>query len=412
MELLQQITPRDLTSFVGNKMVVSTISKYIQQVKGRKDAGMTKNIMCLLGPDGCGKTTLCSLLLQKYDFQVLEIGKDILTNDNIKTMIENFTNNTTIEHYMLKKQKIVFIDDIDLLLCIDRNLVSKITSCNKILKKKGICVLVTCNSNIDKKLFSETEAEMFRLSYPSCKDAFSYIMHRFDAQGTDYDMEQLLQVVSKHKGNIRESVLNLHNSKVDLECKVLERAFKDMNQFEMAKCILGKSNTCKELDHLVKGDVGNLPYIVYENLPAEVDANYKTNDLLDMYLEVNKHFSDAVSFDEHAYTCMDWGLLHYANILRVKSVFCNLDKLEPKATKKNVTYKFSQMRSKASHKRILGKKVKVASHALQASEKNLMVATDTLLRNSIGSSGSAKPTNKSSLQDMTCFISTYEKYFT
>ena len=64
----------------------------------------------------------------------------------------------------------------------------------------------------------------------------------------EYDMEHLLQVVNKHKGNIRESVLNLHNTETDLQSKSVERAFKDMNQFEMAKSILCKKNTNTEID--------------------------------------------------------------------------------------------------------------------------------------------------------------------
>jgi GTPase SAR1 family protein len=371
----------------------------------------TKNIICIMGPDGSGKTILCNLLLKKYDFQVLEIGKDILTNDNIKTMIDNFANNTTIEHYLFKKRKIVFIDDLDVLLCVDRNLLSKISSINKILKKKKISVLITCNSGIDKKLFTDTEAEVFKLTYPSCKDSFSYIMNKLDDASVDYDMEHLLEVVTKFKGNIRESVLNINNSTAELESISVERSFKDMNNFEVAKHILSNSSSCKEIDHLIRGDVGNLPYILYENLPIELDANYKTKDMLDIYMKVNSHFVDAVEFDEHAYASVDWCLLQYANVCRTKSICSILQGLEQKANQKNLTYKFSQMRSKSSHKKILGKKVKVASQTMQSSENSLIVATDALVRSGILGSLS-KRKQKDEMQDLTCLVSTYEKYFT
>lgn len=408
MDILKRTSPTTLTNFVGNKMMVSNMCKYFQKIKDKED--IAKNIVCLLGPDGSGKTTLSSLLLKKYDFHVLEIGKDILSNDNIKTLIENFTNNTTIEHYILRKRKIIFVDDLDILLSLDRNIVSKITAFNKLLKVKQICVLITYNSSIDKKLFSDNDAEVFKLNYPSCKDAFSYIMQVLDAEKVEYDMEHLLQVVNKHKGNIRESILNINNTQYDLDQKQLEKAFKDMNHFEVAKSILSKKPNIDEIDQLVRGDTGNLPYILYENLPAELDANYKTDDLLSTYLNVNTHFINAVAFDEGVYTTLDWGLLQYANILRTKSVVCALNNLEPKATQKNLMYKFSQMRSKSSHKRILGKKVKTASCGMQTSENSLIVAADGFARGE-NVSNTRKAKSQGKQHEISCLISTYEKYF-
>jgi hypothetical protein len=402
-----------VSNFVGNKMMVSNMCKYIQRVKDNED--IAKNILCLLGPDGSGKTTLASLLLTKYDFHVLEIGKDILSNENIKTLIENFTNNTTIEHYIFRKRKIIFVDDLDILLSIDRNIVSKIISFNKLLKVKQICMLITCNSSTDKKLFSDNEAEFFKLSYPSCKDAFSYIMQVFDAEEVEYNMEHLLQVVNKHKGNIRESILNINNTQYDLAQKHLDKAFKDMNNFEIAKSILSKKPNVAEIDHLVRGDTGNLPYILYENLPAELDANYKTDDILNTYLNVNTYFINAVAFDEGVYTTLDWGLLQYANILRTKSIVCSLNNLEPKATQKNLTYKFSQMRSKSSHRKILGKKVRTASCGMQTSENSLIVAADGQARgetaNNTRKAKSQGKHQRGDVQEISCLISTYEKYF-
>lgn len=413
MDILNRTTPNTVSNFVGNKMMVSNICKFLQRVKDKED--IAKNILCLLGPDGSGKTTLASLLCKKYDFHVLEIGKDILSNDNIKTIIENFSNNTTIEHYIFKKRKIIFVDDLDILLSIDRNIISKILSCNKVLKNKQICIFVTCNSCTDKKLFTDNEAEFFRLTYPSCKDAFSYIMQAFDTQEVEYDMEHLLQVVNKHKGNIRESILNINNTQYDLHQKHVEKAFKDMNNFEIAKSILSKKPDVAEIDHLVRGDIGNLPYILYENLPAELDANYKTDDILNIHLNVNKHFIDAFAFDEGVYTTLDWGLLQYANLLRTKSIVCSLANLEPKATPKNLTYKFSQMRSKSSHRKILAKKVKAASYGMQTSENSLIVAADGLARGDnahiIRKTKSQGKYQRGDVNEISCLTATYEKYF-
>lgn len=399
METLNTVvSPKDISKFVGNKQLILQLSRCMQQVSD------CKNTICIYGPDGCGKTVLCKLLFEKYNFQVLEIGKDVLTIDNVKTAIENFAQNMTIEHYMSKKRKIIFVDDLDVLLSIDRNLVSKLMSLNKILKPKRIKIIITCNINTDKKTLNETEVETFKMTYPTSKDAFAYVMSCLDAAEIEYDMEKLLNVSNKCKGNIREILLNLSCSEKELQMRNLEKTFKDANTFEISKYILSKSYNLEELEHFMKGDVGNVPYILYENLPCELDANYKIDakdkannkGVIDMYMQVNNNFINASMFEEQAYKAMDWGFLQYANIMRMKSIQCVLDTTQRKATYKDLKYKASQMRSKSSHKKILGKKIKDASFTANASGTALVAIADV-------------KNNESS--NHLSLTSTYQKYF-
>jgi predicted RNase H-like nuclease len=107
---------------------------------------------------------------------------------------------------------------------------------------------------------------------------------------------------------------------------------------------------------------------------------------------------------------MDWGLLQYSNILRTKCIFNVLQQNEQKASYKNITYKFSQMRSKSSHKKILAKKVKNVSNFMQASNTCLIVAADTMVRGQL-SEHNKKASKRKDDTNLTCLVSTYEKYF-
>lgn len=399
METLNDIVcPKDIAKFVGNKLLITQLSKCLQP------ANNAKNTVCIYGPDGCGKTVLCKLLFEKYNFQVLEIGKDVLTIDNVKTSIENFAQNMTIEHYMFKKRKIIFVDDLDVLLSIDRNLVSKLMALNKILKPKGIKIIITCNINTDKKTLNENEVEIFKMSYPTTKDAFAYIMSRFDASHLKYDMEQLLNVTNKCKGNIREIILNLTCSDNELTARNVEKTFKDANTFEISKYVLSKSYKDIEIEQFVKGDIGNVPYIMYENLPIELDGNYKIDakdkankkGIIDRYLQVNNDFINASMFEDQAYKTNDWDFIQYSNILRVKSFQCVLEGAQRKAAYKDLKYKASQLRSKSSHKKILGKKIKDASFASNASGTVLIAVADG---------------NNKENDNVSSLTSTYQKYF-
>jgi hypothetical protein len=431
MEVVKMIEPTDVSMFVGNKNIIRNITEFFSR---KSDDLLLKNILCILGPGGCGKTVLCKLLFKKYNINVLELGKDNLTLEDTKNMLYNFANNTTIEQFMIKRDKIVFVDDVDILMNADKCIVSKILSCNKALKRKKIKIILTCNINEEKKLHDTVkDIDIIKLYYPSIKDSYTHIMFSFDEHGINYEPEHLLNVVTKHKGSIRESILNMYNTNEELDTKEVEVAFKDMNTFEIAKNILNKSSNLQNVEYLIRGDIGVLPYVLYENFPDELDTNYKfkrgknNTNLIDTYLAINKYFIDASTFEESAYQSLDWSLLSYANALRMKSIFTGMIELEKKATHKDVKYRFSQILSKMSHKNIMAKKVRTVSASMNVSNTSTLVAVDMNLQTLQNMQNVKKsPLEKTKkekgkkitstlendlIQEKTCVINTYEKYF-
>lgn len=443
MDAIQAVTPKSLTDFVGNKIAIKNIQAFITK-KFVKD-NTEKNILCILGPDGCGKSTLCDLLFKKHNRQVFEVGKDSLTGCDIKSVLYNFANNMTIESYMVKKEKVVFIDDIDILCNIDKLIISKILAANKLLKQKGIKVIVTCNINDERKMVdNEKDIEIFKLSYPYSKDSYVYVMTCFDEHNIDYDAEKLLQVVQKCRGNICETVLNLQSTTYELDSKAMEAGFKDMNNFEITRKILNNKHTLNELEYLIKSDLGLIPFMLYENLPDELDTNYKfkkgknNTSLIDVCIDINGSFVEAAMFEEKAYQGLDWSFLGYANILKMNSLHNALQKVEHKASSKDVKYRFSQLLSKMSHKNIMAKKVRGVSNIANVSSASLINAADMHAQISkstkkveeeivekvtkkLGSMSIKKPkrvtNNKSCIsknnfsQEETTIMNTYERYF-
>jgi hypothetical protein len=423
METVKLIEPTDVSKFLGNKLIIKNITEFITK---RSNDLPNKNILGILGPGGCGKSLLCKMLLKKYNVHVLELGKDNVTLEDTKNLLYNFANNTTIENFMVKKDKVVLVDDVDILMNVDKSIMSKILLCNKVLKSKRIKVILTCNINEEKKLFDGAkDIEIIKMYYPSLKDSYTHIMFSFDEHGIEYDPEHLLNVVTKHKGCIRESILNLYSTNEELQNKGVESAFKDMNTFEIAKNILSKSSTMDEVDYLMRGDIGILPYILYENFPEELDTNFKFKrgknnpNLIDIYLQVNKSYIDAAVFEDTAYQSMDWNLLQYTNALRMKSVYANILQLDKKVSHKDLKYRFSQVLSKLSHKNIMAKKVKVVSLDMNVSNTSTLVAVDMSLQNHTDSAKLRKTPGKKKTdiddndfaQEKTCVTNTYEKYF-
>lgn len=438
MEYFNYITPKSIDKFVGNKMQTKAMTEFITSPNN-------KNILCVIGPDGCGKSTLCHLYFQKYNKEVLEIGKDNLVGNDIKVLLQNFANNMTIDGMFFKKDKIVFIDDIDIVMNIDKMIFTKMFAAEKILRKKNIKVVMTCNINEEKKINEHVKhLEIVKLTHPFYKDSYAYIMNCFNVNDIEHDAGELLQVSQKCRGNIREIVLNLNSSPDDLQAKMTEDTFKDLNNFEVARKILSKNYKAQELQCYQKGDIGIVPYMLYENIPDELHTNYKFKKgkavptLIDYYMKVNNAFIDASQFEDKAYSSMDWQYFTYGNVLKMNIIHSVLSEIEKKATSKDVKYRFSQILSKTSHKNIMSKKVKGLSNNGNVSKMMIVNAVDIMTTQMkdcvIQSSTSDVKTKKTKKKvkddnavacemmgvqtpshlvgDSNSLMNTYEKYFT
>ena len=418
MELYKYITPRTTDKFVANKLQIKCINEFLKT----KNNSITKNTLCVIGPDGCGKTTLCQLMFSKHNKQVLEIGKDNLANNYIKQTLHNFANNMTIDTILLKKEKVVFIDDIDILMNVDRLILSKLISLDKILKNKNIKVVLTCNVNEERKINDNMKnIDIVKLSYPLYKDSYAYIMNCFNMNDIEHDPARLLDVSQKCKGNIRDIILNLQTSDEDLHEKNVQEAFKDLNNFEITRKILQKKYSKADFDYFQQTDIGITPYMLYENIPDELDTNYKfkrgksSTSLIDYYMRINDYFIGASLFEEKAYSGLDWQCYTYANMLKMNSIHSTLQLLEQKATVKDVKYRFSQMLSKTSHKNILAKKVKEVSNDNNVSNMMVVNAIDVQTQNKSTSNNekkNSKTKSNSQCCEITSLIGTFEKYFT
>lgn len=402
MELLNYVTPKSVDKFVGNKMQTKSFSEFMNSI-GKK------NIICVIGPDGCGKTTLCNLMFKKHNKQVLEIGKDNLVGSDIKVVLQNFANNMTIDELLLKKEKVVFVDDVDILMNIDKLVLSKLFGVDKVLRQKKIRVVITCNLSEEKKMNEHIkDMDIIKLAHPFYKDSYAYIMNCFNAHDVDHDAQLLLSVTQKCRGNIRETMLNLESSLESLQEKMSEDSFKDLNNFEITRKILSMNYTLPELMLYQSGDVGIIPYMLYENIPDEMDINYKFKkgknvpSLIDHYIKVNDAFIVSSQFEDKAYSSMDWQYFDYGNMIKMYTIHSVLNELEKKATVKDVKYRFSQMLSKTSHKNIMAKKVKGLSNNMNVSKMMIVNAVDVQTQNKEvqdGDDGNKEKTNNKEQDD-------------
>lgn len=432
MELLQVVTPKTVDKFVGNKIAIRNIREFLTQ----KQNDATKNMLCIMGPDGCGKSILAKLFLEQFNFQVLEVGRDSLNGQDIKAALSAFANNNTIDYYISKRTKIVLVEDLDILCNVDKLLLSKILSSQQLLRAKGIKVVITTNIGDEKRCNEHAkDMEIVKLYHPPAKESYVYIMNAFDDGEIPYEPEALLKIVTKCKGSIRQSIMSLESTEGELQLMCDEMAFKDLNNFEICKRILERRYTKKELDYIMYSDPGVIPFMLYENMPDELDTNFKFErgkgkaTLQRLYLDMNKAYINGSLLEDKAFSGLDWTYLGYANVLKLETIHALLhhEGIQKKATQKDVKYRFSQLLSKISHKNILAKKIRTISSNVNVSNTAVINATDfsaqtegkerkatkaTKGAKSVKAVKAAKSSSQSiTVQEETSVFNTYEKYF-
>jgi len=405
MDILEKIRPLHINQIAGSKVSIKKIHEYLNKP--------CSVILCLIGPTGCGKTLICECLFRQHE--VLEINKEMLTGFETTRLIGNFMRNRSITSFFEnRKKKIVFFDSIDILLATERTVMSIVQDALQLAKQYDAYVLATCKINEDKKLLDlKKNIEFVRISNPTVKDAFTYLMNTFDSKGIQYKSESLLRIAHTFCGNIRDIVLSFYETETETDLRV-ENAFKHMSTFEIVNSFLRKPHDVAEIEYLLNDDVSVLSLILYENLPDELytNRNFRASTcLLDSYVQLNKYY--AASCDIEEYNNMDASASvntsDYVSRIRVFAVYNMLCQLPHKVRAKDNALRDSQILSRISHKNIFSHKIKgIQNNNMGISYLELLYIVDSIVKKK---NIKLLKANKALSSDEINLVNTYAKYF-
>lgn len=407
MELLKKYHPHSLKDIIGNRLQIKKIYDQLNQPKS------DTYLLVICGPSGCGKTLICNTIFKELNFNVHEVTKDqTTTSKDLINGIKMFCTYKTIEDFIKPRRKVVFIDNIEVLLSQEKTFMSSFSDMLELLKSNQIYTVITCKIQEEKKLLEyKKDISIFKIGHPPVKDTLILILKILDEENYEYDDSEILDAVSKNRGAIRESLNYILNSNVSAEDLRVANMFKDLNGFEISKKLLHEPFSWKEIQELIKEDLGTISFLVYENVVDELhnnkDVKSGNTHLIKEYLKVVDNYVDSVYFEDYIHRNMDWSLYYLVNMQRLYGTVDIINKIPNKAVYKDLKYRYSQLLSKLSHRNILNKKVKTI-YDNKFNTIDLLYLTDKVAKTAQSKSRSKKGVLSLEEQNL---VNTYDKYF-
>lgn len=390
MDILLKHTPKYLKDVVSNKLQIQKIRSCLQEGQ----------CVLILGPPGSGKSLISGLVCKENNANVLIVCKDSLSQ------VDHFLKSGTIDSFFDKRKKMLVFDNVDTMLQNDKLSISYLQDVIKQSITSNICVIITCNSNEEKKILDVKKAknvETVRIGFPLPKETFAYLMRVLDTENIEYDPEEILKMSVQYNGNIRETINQIchGNDQSDVQ------NFRNLNIFEMTNAIFKAKLTMQQAKYLSNDDANVISCMFFENLPEEIHMNRAVEDTeaaIKLYKDILKTYIDSTLIEDYMCRNHEWNLWDLIYMLRFYGGSARLHSCERKEKPKEFTLRMSQLLSKISHKQIMNKRLKSVSEGVSY-ENKLWIAE-------LARHGYSEKERKTKFNaDEANFINTYHKYF-
>jgi replication factor C small subunit len=196
---VEKYRPQDLSTFVGNETLKTTIDKFLQQ----------NDIINMLfyGPAGCGKTTLAKLIVGNLDCDYLSINaSDERGIETIRDKVQGFASTASF-----KPLKVIILDEADFLT------IQAQASLRNIIEtfSRTTRFILTCNyvERIIDPL--QSRCQVLKIVPPSKTDVAKHVAGILEKEESEYDINDLKSVVNQFYPDLRKVLNTLQLSNQD-----------------------------------------------------------------------------------------------------------------------------------------------------------------------------------------------------
>ena len=300
MQWTEKYRPKFLGEIKGQYLAVDKAKKFLRDFKEKKRA---KKAIILYGPPGTGKTTLAYAIANETNAEIFELNaSDLRNKEKLRTILR-----PAIEQQsLIKKDKIILVDEVDGILGVDRGGIGEVMS---LMITTQYPIILTANDVWGKKLSNlRRKAELVQLKeidYKTIRDLLIYILRK---EKKFIDNNILTNLAINAKGDLRAAINDLQTiANVENPSLIKDERNKEIDIFSALRLIF-KGKPTKDMIKIfdsIKMPLDEIILWVEENIPAE----YQGENLARAYELLSK----VDLFKGRIYKQQYWRFLIYEN---------------------------------------------------------------------------------------------------
>ena len=344
-------SPNTSKDFIGHFKFTNEFKTYMNTEQKTDN----KIIICI-GPSGIGKTSLLKCIFNelKYTYQELD---DLVSYTEF---IDTYLHYKSIDSYFTKVNKLLFIDDLDVIINNDKNVNNYLLNLENTNKIPIVCIV---NKQYDRKIIDlKKKAKVFYFNKPSINQSVQLIMDKLIEKNVEITkdiLDKIKKVIKIYKNNIKLTLLNLDNiilNKDITESCYFDEKFNDNGLFDIVNDIYSKKYNITELSGIIHSDSNLITMLLHENLITEltVRRNINKHDIINVYSEIIDNICDGDFVEKFVYSNNEWSLLNMLYILKNYKLNNLVNNYSVKES--NIKNSFTQLLTKYSIKCNFNKK--------------------------------------------------------
>lgn len=301
-------------------LCIDNFSHFLYAIKEiRLGLQSPKSSILLNGHSGCGKTTLVHLLLKEKPREILEINSSNYDNlSTFKNKCKCFSSAISIENCFKKIEKIIVIDDLDVLISIDKNFLSFLADFIRSKECSVICVYNhTVNKKaVDMKIEFNVNVYLKRLTYKQC---FQIVITNVpDNIEVDYDKLSLL--IKENNNDLRTVMNHLNNIQVHSNTQEykIKPKFLEMNMEEIIHEMCLNLLCDDEINEIITHDINQIVCLIHEN------SHYWLKLSFEDQLQFMKSFNEIILHSEYIgkyiFEKYDFSIWDHYTFSKIKSI--------------------------------------------------------------------------------------------